>query len=131
MWVSPISFISFGFLNNIFFFHVDKSVVICTKFYFCRYVGALTGIFSFVLFLPFLFKENYGIQENFLIKDVHNVENSVNYLRSCSNVLDMNFGETNNVEDNKTAESISSTETTSNGFGSSNAKHQKASFSGE
>ena len=83
------------------------------------------------MFLPFLFKENYGIQEKILIKDVHNVENSVNYLRSCSNVLDMNFGETNNVEDNKTAESISSTETTSNGFGSSNSKHQKVSFSGE
>ena len=97
----------------------------------CRYVGALTGIFSFVLFLPFLFKENYGIQEKCPTKELTNVENSVNYLRSCSNVLDMNFGETNNDATNATDVSVSSLETASSGFGSGDVKHENVSSPGE
>ena len=89
----------------------------------CRYVGALTGIFSFILFLPCLFKETYGIQEKNLIKEGNEIENSVDYLRSCSNVLDMNFGEANNAAEESLDKSVSSLDTASSGFGSADLEN--------
>ena len=88
----------------------------------CRYVGALTGIFSFILFLPCLFKENYGIQEKMLVKDRTEFENTVDHLRSCTNVPDMNFGEAINGSEEIITKSVSSLETASSGFGSADVE---------
>ena len=58
-----------------------------------------------------------------MIKDGNDIENSVDYLRSCSNVLDMNFGEANNAADEGLDKSVSSLDTVSSGFGSANLEN--------
>ena len=83
----------------------------------------MTGIFSFVLFLPCLFKENYGVQEKSPAKARTDIEDTINHLNSCSNVLDMKFGESNNALDEIMGKSVSSLETASSGFVSVGAEN--------
>ena len=83
-------------------------------------MGALTGIFSFIIFLPCLFKENhFDRQTNLNIEETNN-ENTrrvslVEYLAESNN-LDLKLGDSNaDTTDNK-KDSVASRDTTSSGF---------------
>ena len=76
---------------------------------------------SFVLFLPCLFKENYGIQEKSPVNARNGIEDTINHLNTSTNILDMNFSVSNNAGDEIMGKSVSSLETASSGFGSANA----------
>ena len=58
-----------------------------------------------------------------LVKDKTEIVDTVNHLRSCTNVPDMNFGETTNAAEEIMTKSVSSLETASSGFGSADVEN--------
>ena len=101
-----------------------------------RYVGALTGILSFILFLPFLFKENNFVHLEIINNEGANIDNrrkssAVEYL-ATSNNIDLNFGEQSNTSKKEIQKTnASSRETTSSGFVSIEANSTQRNFWGK
>ena len=95
-------------------------------------MGALTGVFSFIIFLPCVFKENHFVcHANLNIEETNN-ENTrrasvVEYI-AASNNLDLKFADSN--ADTNDKESVASRDTTSSGFVSVDTKPAPRTFLG-
>ena len=63
------------------------------------------------------------MQEKSPVKVTTNIENTINHLNTCTNVLDINFGVSNNTSDEIMGKSVSSLETASSGFGSADVEN--------
>ena len=92
----------------------------------------MTGIFSFIIFLPCVFKENHFVRRANLNNEESNTENTrrssvVEYL-AASNNLDLKFGDLNADTNEKKKDSVASIDTTSSGFVSVDTKSTPRNF---
>ena len=97
----------------------------------------MTGIFSFIIFLPCVFKENHFVRHGNLNNEESNTENTrrssvVEYLAASeirfSKILDLKFGDSKADTNEKKKDSVASIGTTSSGFVSVDTKSTPRNF---